>query len=280
MVALKQSFAACGKLRPMVDNPGRSTERARISRSPAIAFLGVTLFAITPTLNAQQPTGADAVAAREIAMARPELIRLNGLTQNEVMRGLSGSGEPSPEIELLLRDDGKHANLGDTSVPLHLRLIERQRATLVGIVKWAKSIGHCGSADFTPANLADPMFRKSMQTVIVCRRRDLDQLETGLHNYNKTNEASVLELKLPPWTQANMLAEARTHSVNQETALAPILRNRRATLQAMSDLFNFMDAHSNEVHFSNNQWMFSSDADLKTAQDLMNKFASAANAAE
>jgi hypothetical protein len=224
----------------MVDKPGRSTERARIPRNSAVAFLGLTLFAITPTLNAQQPTAADVVAAREIAMARPELIRLNGLTQNEVMRGLSGFGGPSPEIEQLLRDDGKHPNLGDTSVPLHLRLIERQRATLVGIVKWAKSMGHCGSADFTPANLADAVFRKSMQTVIVCRRRDLNQLEAGLHEYNKTNEASVLELKLPPWTQANMLAEDRTHGVNQNAALAPILRNRRATLQAMSDLFNFM----------------------------------------
>jgi hypothetical protein len=29
-----------------------------------------------------------------------------------------------------------------------------------------------------------------------------------------------------------------------------------------------------------NQWMFSNDADLKAAQDMMNKFATAANAVE
>jgi hypothetical protein len=244
------------------------------------AIIALTLFAITPTLNAQQPTAADATASRELAIARPELIRFNGLIQNEVERVLSGSGEPSPEIVQLLRDDVKHPSLGDSSVPLHLRLIERQRRTLVATVNWAKSVGHCGSPDFTPANLADPLFRKTMQTVIVCRRGDLDQLEIGLREYNKTNETSVLELKLPPWTQTNMLAEARTHSANQNAALAPILRNRRATLQATSDLFNFVDAHSAEVRLINNQLMFGNDADAKTAQELMNKLMASAAAAE
>jgi hypothetical protein len=74
------------------------------------------------------------------------------------------------------------------------------------------------------------------------------------------NESTVLELKLPPFTEA------------------AIFRSRRMLLQSIDDLFKFADAHSNEVHFAGNQLAFDNAADSKVAADLVNKFLAAGRA--
>jgi hypothetical protein len=238
---------------------------------PFNTMLGLALLAIASALHAQQPTAADAAAEREFALARPELFHLNKLIDSELQRALSNPGEKSPEIAQLMRDDDKQMSLGDASVPLHLRLIERRRRTVIAMYLWTKSMGHCDNPEFSAASLVDPAFRKTMESANACREAALTRMETGLHDINKAEEASILELKVPSWIQTKMLAEARTKILNDDAALIPVVRNRRATLKAMNDLIQFMEAHAAQVHFSSNQLVLANDADAKTAQDLMQK---------
>jgi hypothetical protein len=201
--------------------------------------------------------------------------------QNELARLLSDSAAaPSPELARLMGDSsGQHPRLGDTLVPLHLRLIERQRLALVSGVAWARSVaGHCESPEFSPAQLVDPVFRQHMQTVLECRRQELDRYQNGVHKMNKASEATVLELKLPSFTEAAMLAQARAATSQQDAALEPVYRSRRAMYQSIDDLFKVVDAHGGEVHFTGNQLNFDNDADARTASDLINKFLTAGKA--
>ncbi len=224
---------------------------------------------------------ADAGAAqesvdREFALAAPEIDRLNALLQAELARIMSGSAEsPPPEIAKLMSAGGAKPALGDTSVPLHLRLIERKRRELAAAVNWARATsGHCGDPQFGPPQLVDPEFREHMHAVLKCRRTELDRYQAGMHKLNTDREASVQALKLPAAVQEKMSAQAREATRQQDAALGPIYRNRRATFDAIDNLITFMDSHP--AQFLNNRIQFENDADRFPAQALIDRFTEAA----
>ena len=232
-----------------------------------------------PTATAgPQPAASAAQASvdREFALAAREIDRLNVLLQAELARVMSGSAEaPSPEIAKLMSTGAAKPALGDTSVPLHLRLIERKRLELAAAVNWARgSAGHCGDPQFGPPQLVDPEFREHVHAVLKCRRAELDRYQTGMHKLNKDREASVPALKLPVPVQERMSAQAREATRQQDASLEPVYRNRRAIFDAIDNLFTFMDSHP--AQFLNNRIQFENDADRFPAQALIDRFTEAA----
>ena len=260
---------------------GISSSDGRIFRAGAylISFACGSVFSAIPVWSAVQRTSQDAAAEQEFTLARSELIRMAGLLQNELARLLSDSPvAPSPELAALIGDGSiHHPRLDDASIPLHLRLVERQRLAGISGVEWARTAaGHCELPDFSPAQLVDASFRQHMQAVLQCRRQELDRYQLGVHKMNKANEATVLELKLPPFTQAAMMSQARAATNKQDADLAQVYKSRRAMYQSVDDLLRFVDAHAHEVHFTNNQLTFDKDADSKIANELINTFLAAA----
>ena len=72
---------------------------------------------------------SDEAVQHEFDIARPEIIRLNRLLNAELLRALASS-DPAPSLamqQVIEESANSHIALSDTSVPLHLRLIERQR---------------------------------------------------------------------------------------------------------------------------------------------------------
>jgi hypothetical protein len=252
-------------------------------RNPCIFSFGAAalfagLMAAIPLAQAVQRTAQDDMAEREFAIARPDLIRMQGLMQSELARLLvNPAAALSPPMAEALGDPSvKHPSLGDTRVPLHLRLIERQRLILVAGLDWARTVpGRCKELDFSPAQLVDAAFRQHIERVLQCRRQELDRYQFGMHQLNKANEGLVLELKLPPLTQEEMLKQARADTNRQDAGIEPTYNNRRTIYRTIDELFKFVDLHSNEVHFANNQLLFGNDADAKVAHDLIQNFIAA-----
>lgn len=254
--------------------------------STALIFATPALSAGTAPSAASAPGAASAPASdtqerlsveREFALAAPEIDRLNGFLQAELARVMSDSGAgPSPEVARLMSGAAAaKANLGDGSVPLHLRLIERKRLELAAAINWARSIaGHCGNAQFGPPQLVDAAFRQHMHEVLACRRSELERYQAGMAKLNKDREASVPALKLPRFAQESMLAQAREATRQQEAALEPIYKNRRITYAAIDDLFTFMDSHP--AYLADNWIQFENDADRLAAQALIDRFTEAA----
>lgn len=231
-----------------------------------------------PSADAQQRTAQDDVVNREVEMARPTEKRFSQLLDSQLFAIFQG--RRSPEVDAIMRDaTTKHPDLSDQSVPLHLRLIERQRWSFVASVNWAAAVsGHCGDPDFTPSQLLDASIRQQIHEAIRCRMDELERMQRGIHKLDKEREDSVMLLKLPPYSQQVMLNEARLHTKQQDDAIESTFQKRRALLKANEDLFDFMDGHSDGAQFSNGQILFKNEADGQTARDLMIKVAAAVQA--
>jgi hypothetical protein len=148
---------------------------------------------------------------------------------------------------------------------------------LVSGVEWARTAaGHCDTPEFSPAQLVDSAFRQHLHIVIQCRQQELDRYQIGLHKVTKAHADAVLELQLPPLTEKAMLSHARAETNAQDVAMEPVSRNRRTFYQSMDDLLSFIDAHSTEVHFMNNQLVFDKVATADAANELINNFTAAA----
>jgi hypothetical protein len=161
--------------------------------------------------------------------------------------------------------------LSDTKVPLHLRLIERQRLEVIAGFKWAAAtIGRCDEKAFNPVDLLDVQSRLRINSVSRCHQRYLDRGELQLHELTVANEASVLELKLPPAFQKRMLAQARQSTERQDAEMASTYAHRRAFWRATDNLVEFFDMHS--AHLAANQIVMDNDADSVAAQVLLSQF--------
>jgi hypothetical protein len=69
----------------------------------------------------------------------------------------------------------KHPDVGDPKVPLHVRLVERQRLILVASVNLAETVsGRCEDPDYTPSQLLDATFSQHMHEAIRCRNDEAD----------------------------------------------------------------------------------------------------------
>jgi hypothetical protein len=114
---------------------------------------------------------------------------LGALINQEMARIVEGTAEPA-QMAQLLQNQPKPVSLSDTTIPLHLRLIERKHAAYLALVSWGRTIDHCDNLEFNLTTLVDPANRKSMQAVNACREADLNGLETGLHQLNKAPSRS------------------------------------------------------------------------------------------
>jgi hypothetical protein len=254
----------------------RAPRPTRRHRSIAIRalWLGVFTFALGPN---GRGAIADHSVQHEFDVARPEIIRLNRLLNDELVRALANSdAAPSPAMKQLIEESANsHIALSDTSVPLHLRLIERQRLEVIAGFKWAAAtIGHCDEKAFNPGDLLEVQSRLRINSVSRCHQRYLDRGELQLHELKVANEASVLELKLPPAFQKRMLAQARQSTARQDSEIASTYAQRRAFWRATDDLVEFFDMHP--AHLAANQIVMDNDGDKGAAQDLLSQFVATA----
>ena len=233
-------------------------------------WLGVIAFALASN---SRSAASDHSVQHEFDVARPEIIRLNRLLNDELVRALASSDPaPSPAMRQLI-EESAHSPiaLSDTSVPLHLRLIERQRLEVIAGFKWAAAtIGHCDEKSFNPGDLLDVQSRLRINSVSRCHQRYLDRGELQLHEMKVANEASVLELKLPPAFQKRMLAQARQSTERQDAEIASTYAHRRAFWRATDNLVEFFDMHP--AHLAANRIVMDNDADSGAAQDLLSQF--------
>jgi len=216
---------------------------------------------------------SDEAVQHEFDIARPEIIRLNRLLNAELVRALASS-DPAPSLamqQVIEESANSHIALSDTSVPLHLRLIERQRLEMIAGFKWAAAtIGHCDEKAFNPVDLLEVQSRLRINAVSRCHQRYLDRGELQLHELKVANEASVVELKLPPAFQKRMLAQARQSTERQDAEIASTYAHRRAFWRATDNLVEFFDMHP--AHLAANQIVMDHDADSGAAQDLLSQF--------
>src|ERR1700733_2604419 len=250
------------------------TNSGRGHRRRSIAILAVWLGGIAVALgsNSGSPV-SDRAVQHEFDIARPEIIRLNRLLNAELVRALASSDPaPSPAMKQVIEESANsHIALSDTGVPLHLRLIERQRLEMIAGFKWAAAtIGHCDEKAFNPGDLLEVQSRLRINAVSRCHQRYLDRGELQLHELTVANEATVLELKLPPAFQRRMLAQARQSTERQDAEIASTYAHRRAFWRATDNLVEFFDMHP--AHLAANQIVMDNDADSGVAQDLLSRF--------
>jgi hypothetical protein len=220
---------------------------------------------------------SDQAVQHEFDIARPEIIRLNRLLNAELIRAIDASDPaPSPAMKQVIEQSANsHVALSDTSVPLHLRLIERQRLEVIAGFRWAAAtIGHCDEKAFDPGDLLDVQSRLRINSVSRCHQRYLDRGELQLHELKVANEASVLELQLPPAFQKRMLAQARQSTERQDAEIASTYAHRRAFWRATDELVEFFDMHP--AHLAANQIVMDNDADNGAAQELLSQFVESA----
>jgi hypothetical protein len=234
------------------------------------------LLAIALGSNSRGAT-SDQSVQHEFDIARPEIIRLNRLLNAELIRAIDASDPaPSPAMKQVIEQSANsHVALSDTSVPLHLRLIERQRLEVIAGFRWAAAtIGHCDEKAFDPGDLLDVQSRLRINSVSRCHQRYLDRGELQLHELKVANEASVLELQLPPAFQKRMLAQARQSTERQDAEIASTYAHRRAFWRATDELVEFFDMHP--AHLAANQIVMDNDADNGAAQELLSQFVESA----
>jgi len=243
----------------------------RMSR--ALLCVLLCLLAIRAARAVESSATSDQAVQHEFDLARPEIIRLNRLLNDELVRALAGSdAAPSAAMQQIIEESANsRIALGDTRVPLHRRLIERQRLEVIAGFKWAAAtIGHCDEKAFNPVDLLDVQSRLRINSVSRCHQRYLDRGELQLHELTVANEASVLELKLPPAFQRRMLAQARLSTERQDTEIALTYAHRRAFWRATDNLVEFFDMHP--AHLAADQIVMDNATDSMAAQELLTQF--------
>jgi len=216
---------------------------------------------------------SDQAVQHEFDMARPEIVRLNQLLNAELVRALAGwTGAPSAAMQRVMEESShSHLALGDTTVPLHRRLIERQRLEVIAGFKWlTATVGHCDENGFGPADLLDDRSRSRIKSVSRCHQSSLDRDQLDIHQLSAANEASVIELKLPPAFQKRMLREARRNMERQDAEIASTYAHRRAFWEATDDLVKFFDTHP--AHLAANRIVMDDGSDGLAAEYLLARF--------
>jgi hypothetical protein len=252
----------------------RRQRAARAPRRDRRWLFAIALGCIAAVLGAAARSAtADQGVQHEFDIARPEIIRLNRLLNDELVRALAAAdAAPSAAMRQVIEDSANsHIALSDTRIALHLRLIERQRLQVIASFKWAAAtIGHCDEKAFNPGDLLEVESRVRINAVSRCHQRYLDKSELRLHELKVANEASVLELKLPAAFQKRLLTQARQSTERQDAAIASTYAQRRAFWRATDNLVEFFDMHP--AHLAANQIVMDNTADSAAAEDLLSRF--------
>jgi hypothetical protein len=182
-------------------------------------------------------------------------------------------GQLSPEVATLMNPSTPGPDLGDTRVPLHLRIIEQRRREVVAGIRLAQYTvdGHCEDPQPRPEQLLDAAWRAKALQAIKCSPDKLDRYQVGMHKVNKEHEASVLALRLPHYTQEKVLAEARASTARQDADLESDYAKRRGSLRLSEEYLTFIDSHAARIHLTDGRVVFDDSADFKASQELGNR---------
>jgi len=247
----------------------------RISLVTFIISAPLTAF---PIYGAQKRTSEDDIADREFAIAQTQITFIHRILDVEMQRIMAERTEPpSAEVAKLFDSaPSKIPDIGDTRIPLHLRLIERERLNFVAGVELARSsVGHCGETSANPSQLVNKQGRDRILKSLQCHREKLDRYQHGMHDVNKAHEMTGLALKLPPFTQERVLTQNRQSTQWQDADLEAAYALERERDQSAEYVTKFLDTHSAGLHLVNGQLMFENDADARAANLLLNREAAA-----
>jgi hypothetical protein len=245
----------------------------------SIAVFNVVICAFTlgildipiPTCAAATRTAADDAAFSEQIKANAEMDFIHQVFEKEGYRLTGGSNAPaSPDVAKLFDSTVKHPALGDTRVPLHLRLVERERLAFVSGIQMIKaSLGApCEEQVADVSQFGDPVKRTQELRRIQCQRTRRDRYQRGTHSEGLAREKTIFELKLPPYTQVDMLTEQRARNRSQDVELAATFKSAEALDSAIEQFVHFLDAHAQSVHVVNGVFVFENEADAATFNDL------------
>lgn len=193
----------------------------------------------------------------------------------ELKRLVSGAGgtESADVSPYLHESSGKPMDLGDVRIPLSTRYIERERRQMVAAIALfkAETSEKCGDASLDANQLLDAAFRAKVLAALKCHQRQLDRLQPGLHKINQDYEGTLLKLKLPPFTQERMLAEAQASTLRQDAETASAYADSRRGWQADIDFLTYLDGHAAHARYVNNKLLFDDPAEASAMQDLLNR---------
>jgi hypothetical protein len=209
---------------------------------PRTLVLGVALVLLATLLSVQVISAAEArktfedrFAEQDIRDAQQEIDRMHRILGAELQRLASGAGgsESDEVLPYLQESSGKPMDLGDVRIPLSTRYIERERRQMVAAIALfnTEMAKDCGNPTPGDANqLLDAAVRAKVLAALKCHQRQLDRIQSGLHKILQGYEATVVQLKLPPFTQEKMLAEARAYALKsiRDSCLAAITRPFRS----------------------------------------------------
>jgi hypothetical protein len=232
----------------------------------------VALLAGGMTIAADQTTPEDQKAVGEYAASNPRIKFMAHVMGDEIQRILGErAGQQSPEVAKLMNPATPVPDIGDTRVPLHVRLIEQwRRDFFIAGIELAQytAAGHCEDPQPRPDQLLDPVWRARTLQAIQCERDKLDRYQRGMHKVNKAHETSVLALHLPQSTQERALAEARTSTTQQDASLESDYAKRRTHFKHTEEYLMFIDSHAARMHFTDGRIVIDDPADFKKSHEL------------
>jgi hypothetical protein len=243
---------------------------------PGVALVVLTAISSIQVISAAETrkTSEDRFAEQDIRDAQQDIDRMHRILGAELQRLTSGSGgsESDEVLPYLQESSGKPINLGDVRIPLSTRYTERERRQMVAAIALFKAemAEACGNPTPGDGNqLLDAAFRVKVLAALRCHQHQLDRIQSGLHKILQGYEASVVQLKLPPFTQEKMLAEAHAYALKQDSDLASNYAHPRQVWQANVDFFTYLNEHAAHARYIDNQILFDDPAETQAAQELL-----------
>jgi hypothetical protein len=164
-------------------------------------------------------------------MAAPEILRIRNLLVSERSYWLSGRTEQlSPEVASLTSASVKRPQLSDRRIPLHFRLVERERLIRIQAIQWSES-PPCESPLFPPDKLLDAQFRKHALLVLQCHRERMNRDQIYWHRLGALEQATLRELELPPFTKERRISEALTQTQQTDISMEQLYKSMMASYQ-------------------------------------------------
>jgi hypothetical protein len=224
------------------------------------------------TVAVGQGTLDDQQAVREFAAANPDIIFMQRVRGQEILRiENGGTGQPSPEVAKLMNPAAPVPKVDDPRVPLHLRIIELWRRDLfVGNIELAQDLAsiHCEEPQLRPEQLLKAEARAKGLQEIQCQRKKIERFEVGAHKLSKEHEANMLTLHLPKATQARAVSEAHAATMHQDQHLQAGDENALECLRLAEKFLDFIGAHAAGMHFINGKIEYDDPAVYKTSLEI------------
>jgi hypothetical protein len=249
--------------------------------SKLAVLIGLVAVCSTGVEAQTHPTTEDSNVAKEQAIANPQVKVIYELRNREMARLLSGqSGRPSTEVLKIVEDTSTTPiDLGDTTIPLHLRLIKLAQLDLVDGIAAAKVAMPSNEMCDIQSGFGEELFenkgRQHALEMIKCSRDGLDRAQAAMHGANKQHESRLAKLNLPPFTRDKWLAQARESTAMQDADVKSTYQHWRTTYQALEDWVRFLNDHAKSFHVENSALVFINDADASAARELQLKVAEA-----